>query len=115
MRDETADCALPACLARYSASSAASKKSVGDAFFASSAMPPETPSRSAWPTGASCDRILDAREQQVRVGERRLGQDHRELVAADPARDVGRAHGALDPLGGHGQHLVAREMARRGR
>ena len=47
------------------------------------------------------------------VGECRLGQDDRELVAADPARDVGSANSALDALGGNRQHLVAREMARR--
>ena len=47
----------------------------------------------------------------VGVGERRLGQDDRELVAADAAGDVGRAHDVADALGRLGQHGVAGEVA----
>ena len=47
------------------------------------------------------------------VGERTsLGlvtrrDDHRELLAADPADDIGRTHGCAEMLGQLGQHLVA--------
>ena len=57
------------------------------------------------------DRILDPREQQMGVGESGLGQDHRELVAADPAGDVRGAHRALDAFGRNREDLVPGQMA----
>ena len=51
------------------------------------------------------------RVELLGVGERRLREDHRELVAADAAGDVGVADDLADALGDLGQHRVAGEVA----
>src|SRR5207244_11319202 len=53
---------------------------------------------------AAGDRGLDPPEQLVRLLDPGLGQDHRELVAAHAAGDVGRAHHLAYALGGLGEH-----------
>src|SRR5439155_13445836 len=57
------------------------------------------------------DRLLQARVELVAVGQIRLREDDRELVTADPARDVGRANDLAHPLGGLGEDAVAGEVA----
>ena len=57
------------------------------------------------------DGVLEPLVQLVCVRDRRLGHDHRELVAADAAGDVRRPDDVEDPVGGLGQHRVAGEMA----
>ena len=56
------------------------------------------------------DRERDAVGEELGVVAARLGQDHGELVAADPAGDVGRADDAAHPLGDLGEHAVAGEV-----
>ena len=57
------------------------------------------------------DRGLDPAVELLGVGKRRLRQDHRELVAADAAGDVGVADDVADALGDLGEHGVAGEVA----
>ena len=57
------------------------------------------------------ERLLQPLVELVGVLERRLGQDHRELVAADAAGDVGRADDVADAVGRLGQDAVAGEVA----
>jgi hypothetical protein len=54
--------------------------------------------------------VLDPAVELVGVRERRLGEDDPELVAADAACDVGRAHGLPQSLGDGCQHRIAGEM-----
>ena len=53
----------------------------------------------------------DAVGEELGVGAARLGQDDRELVAAEAARDVGRADDREDAPADLGQHRVAGEVA----
>ena len=59
----------------------------------------------------SRDRRLDPPVELVGLAEPGLGEDHRELVAADAARNVGAADDAEHPLGRLGEHAVAGEVA----
>ena len=68
-------------------------------------------SRPAWPIGRPAIVALQAAEELLRLLDPRLGQDHRELVAADAARDVGGADHLAHALGRLGEHGVAGEMA----
>src|SRR6266536_6215186 len=56
------------------------------------------------------DGPLEPSVELVGVRECRLREDDRELVAADPALDVGRADDLADALGGLGEHAVAGEV-----
>jgi hypothetical protein len=55
--------------------------------------------------------VLDPPVELIRVGERRFRKDHRELVAADPAGDVGTAHDGPHALGRLGEHRIPGEVA----
>ena len=59
----------------------------------------------------AADRERDPVGEQLGVVAARLRQDHRELVAADAAGDVGRAHDAAHAVGDLGEHGVAAEVA----
>src|SRR5581483_5910289 len=61
--------------------------------------------------GLALDRELEAAEEPLRVLERRLREDHRELVAADAARDVGAADDRAQALGDLAEDGVAAQMA----
>ena len=54
--------------------------------------------------------MLDAAVELVGVGEPTTREDDRELVAAHPAGDVGRADDVADPLGRLREHGVAGEV-----
>ncbi len=59
-------------------------------------------------------RLLNARDGRIdggRVGA--IVEQHAELIAADAAHDVGRAHRALQAVGDDAQHRIAREMSER--
>ena len=53
----------------------------------------------------------DPTGEELGVGAGRLGEDHRELVAAEAARDVGGADEREDAPADLGEHRVAGEMA----
>ncbi len=58
------------------------------------------------------DRLDDARRDGARrVGVAEPGTEHHELVAAEPARSIGRPQDAIDPLGDDHQRLVAGGVA----
>src|SRR3989304_5420010 len=57
---------------------------------------------------------LDPAVALLGVLERRLREDDRELVPADPAGDVGRADDVADPVGGPRQHGAAPRAAEPG-
>ena len=77
----------------------------------SSATPAEILSAPTFVDLLGADRDRDAVGEELGVLAARLGQDHRELVAADPAGDVGRADDAADAVGDLGEHGVAAEVA----
>jgi hypothetical protein len=64
------------------------------------------------------ERLVERGDERARdpagvVGALQVGQQHRELVAAQPGHDVGIAHGAPDAPGGEPQHHVAGRVAER--
>ena len=62
---------------------------------------------------ARADRELDSPVELEGVLRACLGQDHGELVAADPAHDVGLPDGLAQALGDGRQDGVPRQMAQR--
>src|SRR5207247_1402500 len=54
---------------------------------------------------------LDPTDELAGLADFDLGDDHCELVAADPARDVGGAHDLADAVGDLGEDGVAGEVA----
>ncbi len=80
------------------------------------ARPARDPERERQPPAAQVDgreAALEAAADGARVGLRRLGEQQRELLAADPEHAVGRAHAAAQQHAHLAQGVVARDMAAR--
>ena len=80
------------------------------------ARPARDPERERQPPAAQVDgreAALEAAADGARVGLRRLGEQQRELLAADPEHAVGRAHAAAQQHAHLAQRVVARDMAAR--
>ena len=90
--------ALPFSFAWYRASSARLKNVAPSSSGRRSAAPADRRSSPTSPIGREATGLLHPPRQLLGVGQRRLREDDPELVAADPAGDVRRAHHRADPL-----------------